>query len=166
MQGDVKSLLGAEKVAVEVTVSDMRNIKDKVGNKKNGYGIEMGKIISNDDVATLVSNSISSELQRRGFRINTGSLSVVVELTRFLNDFKMGFFTGTAAGEIHCAVQIKKPDGSILYAKAIVGSHYEEGIMMAMGSNAKIALEGALVNGISNLMHDEAFIRALLDSGA
>jgi uncharacterized lipoprotein len=165
-QQGVAKVDGADKVTVAVTLTDARSTKDKVSCKKNGYGMEMAAIISKDDVAALVSGAIADELRNRGFQMNGGSVTVGIELTKFYNDFKTGFWSGSAAAEVACTVQIKKPNGNINYAKAVTGLYTEEGIMVYSGKNAKIALEGALKDAVAKLMQDESFIKALLQAGS
>jgi len=164
-QGVVK-VPGAENVKVLVSVTDSRSVKDKVSAKKNGYGAEMAPIVTKDNIADLISTAISSELRSRGFVLTSGSVSVGVELTKFYNDFKMGFASGSSAAEIVGNVQVKKPDGNINYVKAYTGSFTETGIQLCSGDNAKKALDGAFKDFIAKMMQDDAFIKALLQAGS
>jgi uncharacterized lipoprotein YajG len=165
-QQGVAKVDGADKVTVAVTLTDARSTKDKVSCKKNGYGMEMASIISKDDVAALVSGAIADELRNRGFKVNGGRVIVGIELTKFYADFKIGFWSGTAAGEAACNVQVKKPDGNINYAKGVTGLYDNKGCQLASGKNAKIALEGALKDVVAKLMQDESFIKAILQAGS
>lgn len=161
-QPNVTKIEGADEVAVAVTLNDVRPTKDKVSCKKNGYGMEMASIISNNDVSKLFSDAITDELRNRGFSIKEGSVTITVELTKFYNDFKIGFWSGSASAEVACNIQVKKPDGSINYAKATIGAFRKTGVMLMTGENAKIALEGALKDAVAKLMQDESFIKSLL----
>jgi uncharacterized lipoprotein len=96
-EAGVSKVDGADFVEVSVKLTDMRTTKDKVSCKKNGYGMEMAAIISNDDVTTLVANAIEDELRNRGFKITEGSVQVDIELNKFYNDFKVGSWTGSAS---------------------------------------------------------------------
>lgn len=161
-EAGISKVDGADLVEVSVKLTDVRTTKDKVSCKKNGYGIEMAAIISNDDVVALVANAIEDELRNRGFKVTEGSVHIGIELNKFYNDFKMGFWSGSAASEVVMNVQVKKPDGNINYAKSITGLHTKKGIQLCSGKNAKMALEKALKDAISKLMHDSSFIAALL----
>ena len=165
-QQNVVKVPGAENIKVTVTITDSRSQKDKVSTKKNGYGQEMAAIVTKDDVAKLVSSAITDELRNRGFMVKDGTVTVGIELTKFYNDFKMGFASGSAAAEVACNVQIKKPDGNINYVKAYTGLYTETGIQLCSGDNAKKALEGALKDVVAKLMQDESFIKALLQAGS
>lgn len=164
-QQNVAKVEGADKVTVTVKLNDARSTKDKVSCKKNGYGMEMASIISKDDVAMLVSDAIADELRNRGFKVQEGNVTVEIELTKFYSDFKIGFWSGSAAAEVACNIQVRQPDGNIHYAKATVGMHRKTGVLVMSGENAKIALEEALKDAVAKMMQDEAFIKALLQVG-
>jgi uncharacterized lipoprotein YajG len=158
---NVAPVSGADKVNVSVKVTDVRAQKDRVSCKKNGYGMEMAAIVSKTDVPAVVSNAITTELRKRGCQVNGGSTQVGVELTKFYNDFKIGFWSGSAVSDVSLNVQVKKPDGNINYAKSIAGTCTKRGVMLCSGANAKLSLEEALGDAISKLMNDEAFTTAL-----
>lgn len=163
-EGVVSKVDGADLVEVSVKLADVRTTKEKISCKKNGYGMEMADIISNNDVVTLVAKAVEDELRNRGFKITEGSVHVEIELNKFYNDFKTGFWSGSAASEVVMNVQVKSPDGNINYAKSITGLHTKEGIQLMSGNNAKMALEEALKSAISTLMNDSSFIAALLQA--
>ncbi|MCX6985691.1 MAG: YajG family lipoprotein [Lentisphaerae bacterium] len=162
---NVAKINGADKVTVAVTLTDSRSTKDKISCKKNGFGMEMAAIISKDNVATLVSGAITDELRNRGFNIHDGNVTVAISLTKFYNDFKLGFLSGSASSEVVCNVQVKKLDGSINYTKVVIGAYTEEGIQICSGENAKKSLEGALKAVVTKLMQDESFIKAIIQAG-
>lgn len=87
-----------------------------------------------------------------------------VELVKFYNDFKTGFWSGDAVGEVVMGIKVKKADGNITYAKSITGTYTETGVQLASGNNAKTALEGALRDAVAKLTKDDEFIKALLKS--
>lgn len=161
-QTNVAALPGADHIAVHVDVSDVRSIHDRVGSKKNGYGMEMAEIIATNDVPTLVKTSIQQELSSRGFKIAEGDVTVLVELSKFLNDFKVGMWSGDAIAELTMSVQIKKSDGNIVYSKLVNGEGEKLKIQLASGTNAKIALEAALQNAVVRLFSDPLFTDGLL----
>ena len=160
----VSKVEGAETVKVTVEVSDKRLIKDKVSCKKNGYGMEMASIISNDDVTKTVTDAIRMELVNRGFNVSDGSIMVSVELSKFYSDFKIGFWVGRAVAEVIMNAQVKKPDGNISFSKIITGQYTHRNVFLCSGKNAKIALDAALKDAVSKLANDSFFIKALIHS--
>jgi uncharacterized lipoprotein len=161
-QNNVTALAGAEQVSVHVEISDVRSIHDRVGNKKNGYGMDMASIIATNDVLVLVQKAIQDELSSRGFKLSGGDVTVLVELSKFYNEFKVGMWSGEAVAELTMSVQIKKADGNIIYSKLINGEGEKLKIQMASGANAKVALEGALANATVRLFNDPLFVEGLL----
>jgi uncharacterized lipoprotein YajG len=161
-QKNIESIRGAERIHLKVNVNDARSMQDKVSYKKNAYGMEMGAIIPNNDVIQLFRDSIKTELANRGFIVNDGDTIVNVELIKFINDFKTGFFAGDASAEVIMGSQVKLLNGNIIYNKTITGSYVEQNIQLATGNNAKLALEGALKDAVSKLVNDSEFIRALM----
>jgi uncharacterized lipoprotein len=164
-EGGVSHIKGAESIGVSVVVNDARAVKDKVSCKKNGYGMEMAPIISNGDVSSLVRDAIKTELRNRGFMVDSSGTAVVIELTKFYNDFKNGFWSGTADSEVDFTAQVKGPGGSISYSKTFSGT-YSFGVQLASGDNARESLDEALKNAVKQLMTDQEFISALLKSGS
>jgi uncharacterized lipoprotein YajG len=163
-QQNIDPIRGSEKINLGISVKDSRKMKDKVSYKKNAYGMELAEIISDKDVVELVRDSIKTELCNRGFNTNGNDAQVNIELIKFFNDFKSGFLAGDASGELIMVVQVKENNSNIIYDKVIRGEYLEQDIQLAIGKNAKLALEGALKDAISKLVNDTEFIKALMES--
>lgn len=161
-QQKIDLIRGSEKINLEVNVKDGRKMRDKVSYKKNAYGMELAEIISDKDVVELVRDSIKTELRNRGFNTDGNDVQINIELIKFFNDFKSGFFAGDASGELIMSAQVKKIGGNISYNKTITGEYLEQNIQLATGNNAKLALEGALKDAVSKLVNDSDFIMALM----
>lgn len=156
---------GADSVKVKVTASDARaSNRDRISVKKNGYGMEMAAIVPKQDLTQVVSDAIEQDLKARGFRIEAGQVFVLVDIAKFYNDFKVGMFVGQAAGEVMLNVQVMNAAGRLLYSKSYPGEHVVPDIMMASGSNAKEAVEGALGNAVAKMMGDQYFIQAMIEA--
>jgi uncharacterized lipoprotein len=161
-QTNAVPVAGASAVSVKVDITDSRSIKDRVGAKKNGFGMDMAAIISNDDVAETVKRAVHAELTDRGFKLADGDVLLLIDLNKFYNDFKVGFWAGDAVAEVTMQAEIKKSDGSIVYSKLITGEGKNTNIQLASGTNAKIALDAALADAIAKLFGDPQFIDSLL----
>lgn len=156
---------GADNVKVKVTASDARaSNRDRISVKKNGYGMEMAAIVPKQDLTQVVSGAIEQDLKARGFRIEAGQVFVLVDIAKFYNDFKVGMFVGQAAGEVMLNVQVMNAAGRLLYSKSYPGEHVVPDIMIASGSNAKEAVEGALGNAVAKMMGDQYFIQAMIEA--
>jgi uncharacterized lipoprotein YajG len=112
------SIPGASVETVSVTATDMRTTyRDRVGTKKNSYGMEMAAIVPAVDPTVSLTNAFEQELKARGFRIGPGGVSVKIELVRFYNDHKVGFFTADAVANVAFNIKISGPDGRSAFSK-------------------------------------------------
>lgn len=156
---------GAENVNITVTHEDKRTVyKDRVGTKKNGYGMEMAEIVATNDVAQTVSDAIEFELENEGFKIGTGGKVVKVELMRLYNDFKIGFWSGSAVADGLVDVKVYNRDKELIYSRTYEGGGIEDGIQLATGKNARAALIKAIADIVSKVVQDRQLHMALLKS--
>jgi uncharacterized lipoprotein len=156
---------GADNVKVRVTATDARaSNRDRISVKKNGYGMEMASIVAKQDVPKLVADAIEQDLKARGFRIDSGAVFVLVDVNKFYNDFKTGFFAGQAVGEVMLNVQVLNAGGRMFYSKSYPGEYTVNDVMMFSGTNAKEAVEGALGNALAKVMTDQYFLQAIIEA--
>lgn len=157
---------GAEEVKVAVKGEDKRTVyKDRVGAKKNGYGMEMAAIKSKREVAEIFAKAMEMELENLGFKVVEGDAATKnmnIEVVRFYNDFKMGFFAGDAVADGLINVKIMSLSGDILFSKTFEGGAINENIQLATGDNAKEALEAALTDIMAKTVQDTELHKALL----
>lgn len=165
-QTNVSKVEGASAVRVRVEVLDLRAEKDRVGVKKNGYGMEMAPILADNDVPILLKESIEKELRQRSFNLGEGTADVIAELSKFSCDFKLGFWSGDAVAEMTLNVLVKGPAGNLVYSRLVVGEGAKPHIQLASASNAKIALTAALQDAVSKIFSDQQFIDALFAADA
>lgn len=154
---------GAENVAVTITHEDKRTVyKDRVGAKKNGYGMEMAEIIPTNDLAQTIADAIAFELESEGFKVDAGGKVVNVQLVRLYNDFKMGFWSGSAVADGLVNIQVYNGDNELVYSHSYEGGGVEEGIQLASGENARAALIKAMADIVSKVVQDSQLHSALL----
>jgi len=162
-RGNIEVVDGADKVNLTVTKADRRSVyKDRVGVKLNGYGMEMAKITSKKDVSEIFSKAVTFELENLGFNIASGGKTVKVELVRFYNDFKIGWWAGDAVGDGLIQILVTSNDNKILFSRTYEGGFIHKNIQLATGGNAKIALEGTLTDLIAKIAGDKELHDALL----
>lgn len=154
---------GADKVNVEVKNEDKRTVfKDRVGAKKNGYGMEMAKIVPSNDVAKTFSDAVLFELENLGFKNGTGGKIVKVELIRFYNDFKMGFFAGDAVADGLVNIVVTNGKNEVIFSKSYEGGGVYPNIQLALGENAREALIKAMTDIVGKVAQDKDLHSALL----
>lgn len=156
---------GANSVTVSIAGADSRaQYRDRISTKKNGYGMEMARIVATNDVVDLVRGAVEREFKAQGFAIGEGGLAVSVELQNFYNNFKVGVFSGIAAAEVAFALKVRNAKGDLLYSRFYDETGTVEGIMLASGTNAKEALEKALAAALRKVVADQGLQQALLSS--
>jgi uncharacterized lipoprotein len=156
---------GASDVTVIVTGQDRRSANwDRIGNKKNGYGVEMAAIKAENDVVELTRHAVEHELESLGFKIGSDGLKVNVELQNFYNDFKVGFFAGDSVGEVTFSLTVTRSDGSTVYVQQYRGRGINKNIQLASGTNAKEALQMALTDAMQTMIADTALQKAMVDA--
>jgi uncharacterized lipoprotein YajG len=157
---------GASGTSVEVQTTDARTInRDRVGVKKNGYGMEMASIVATNDLPMTVTDAFTTELKARGLHIGAGGADVEVALVRFYNDFKSGFFSGDAAATVAFNVKVLGRNGGTVFAKYYEGNGIEPNILTAGGDNAQAALTKALTAAVASAVNDPDFVAAVIKAG-
>ena len=157
------TVAGSDNVRVTVGARDQRTqYRDRVSVKKNGYGMEMARIFATNDIVAETERAVAAELVARGFREPGPDARLELDLLRFYSDFKIGFFAGGAEAEVVIAARVLGRDGRPAYARTYSGQNTVQPILLADGSNARLALEGALQRAVQSMMDDPALIGALL----
>jgi len=158
---------GAENVLITLTARDRRaQLGDRVSTKKNGYGMEMARIVSTNDVVELVRTSVEREFKAQGFRVGSGGVAVAIELQNFYNNFQLGLVTGTALADVSFGLKVRDATGAQLYAHDYSGSARLDNIMLMSGDNAKAALQQALAAAVKQVVDDTALQQVLLSTRA
>lgn len=162
-RGNITVVDGANNVVVEVLSDDKRTVfRDRVGAKKNGYGMEMAPIVSVNDVAKTFGEAVAFELENLGFKLGSGGKTVKVELVRFYNDFKMGFFAGDAVSDGLINILVLDKDGKPVFSRSYEGGAIEANIQLATGENAQKALTKAMTDIVAKIAQDKELHSALL----
>jgi uncharacterized lipoprotein len=153
---------GASRVGVAVAAMDARATnRDRISVKKNGYGMEMARIVAANDVVAEVERGVAAELAARGFRTDGADARLELEVLRIYNDFKVGFWSGSAEGEAMLNARVLSRDGQVVYAKTYTARFVNQPIMVMLGDNARLAIEGAIRQLVQDMMRDQALMAAL-----
>lgn len=162
-RANISVVEGAENVNVKIIHEDKRTVyKDRVGVKKNGYGMEMAAIVPTKDVSQTFAEAIASEIESLGFKIGEGGKILKVELVRFYNDFKMGFFAGDAVADGLINISVANSSGELLFSRSYEGGAIEKNIQLALGENARLALTKAMTDIVTKVPQDKDLQSALL----
>lgn len=157
-------LPGAAGVTLTLSATDARQQRaDRISTKRNGYGMEMARIVSTNDVVVLVKVAIEREFRAEGFGIGPGGLAVGIELQNFYNNFKNKIMSGDAEAEVAFGIKVRDATGALIYSQFYSASAVLD-VQLASGSNAKAALEKALTAAVKQVADDKALQQALLST--
>ncbi len=158
---------GAAGVTIQVVVTDGRTThQDRVGSKRNGYGMETAPILSSNDLPSTIQSAFAQELTARGFKLGANSATLNVQLVQFYNDFEAGMFSGTATATVAFNTSITAPGNHIVFSRYYAGTGVDPDIQLADGSNAQVALVKAFQDAVASAINDPAFINGLIAAGA
>ena len=152
-----QGIVGAENIEVCVNVYDFLG-QENVVCKLSGFDRELVHIVTNQNVAEILQNAITWELQQRGFTIAYGGKNIEIEICKFRNNFKAEAFSISADSETILNVTMNKNDGMILYAKTVIGCGEEASCFRLSGKNTSMALERSLYDAVQKLVNDPEFI--------
>ena len=162
----VTSVAGAEAVSVTVTGVDRRTqYVDRISTKKNGYGMEMARIVATNDVVEVVRGGVERELRAQGYAIGAGGVSVTVELQNFYNNFRLGLMSGGAAADVAIGIKVRNAAGTLIYSQLYDATTVND-VFLASGANAKESLQKALTVTTRKIIDDKALQDALLSTRA
>ncbi len=157
---------GASSSTVSVNTTDGRTTyRDRVGTKKNGYGMEMAAIVPAVSPPESLTKAFTQELTARGFQIGQGGAAIQIELVRFYNDYKVGFFSADAVANMSFNVKIVGTDGKSVFSKFYQGEGTEPNNQFVGGDNARLALIKAFSAAVNSAMSDPDFIQAVIAAG-
>jgi uncharacterized lipoprotein len=162
----VTPIAGAEAVSVTVTGVDRRSqYVDRISTKKNGYGMEMARIVATNDVVEVVRGGVERELKAQGYAVGAGGVSVTVELQNFYNNFRLGLMSGGAAADVAIGIKVRNAAGTLIYSQLYDATSVND-VFMASGTNAKESLQKALTLTTRKIIDDKALHDALLSTRA
>lgn len=152
----------AAEVNVSVQVVDNRRDGKTVSRKKGDYNIERASIQLSNDLSQEITWAMSTELLNRGFNLAENGTHIDIEIQKFYNEFKEGFFGSRGLSELILSVIVTKKEGSIFYSKMIIGIGENDSVWIHSGNNARRALNAALTDAIQKLFNDRSFIQSLI----
>lgn len=115
----------------EVSDSRPEGETDRIGNKRNGYGMVMGAVGTSEPVSELVSETISKTLTANGHSVvgdaSAADVKVEADVKRFWFDYKTGLVTVEFFGDIQVAFKvIDRATGSTLFEDTFKGYYSDK----------------------------------------
>ena len=150
-----------------IQIDDQRdtNERDRVGNKRNGFGTITASVKANQDVTLVLREALKTELENNGHNVRplqdaNFNATVHVLLKKYWSDLTIRFFEIQMVGTINGDVEILDAQNERLVSKPI-SSTYVESRQIATDGAFESVLNGALLEFIRNLARDPSIVNAL-----
>jgi uncharacterized lipoprotein YajG len=150
---------GAPSVRVHVVGEDQRADKTSVGE----YGQQ--SIATSNNVVDTARDAVQSELQARGFVIDSAPTSTVVrvQVQRLSGHFFSSLIFSSYTAELIMHVEVERPGKAMSYSQSFDETDtYHPSAFASVSDDFGAALSGALTKGVAKLFDDPAFTAALI----
>lgn len=144
---------------VSVVGEDQRADKTTVGQ------YDQQGVVTSNNVGSTARDAVQTELQARGFVIDSTSTSSVVrvQVLRLSGHFFSSLFFSSYTGELIMHVEVQRPDRVIAYSQSFdVTETTHPAVFGSVSNDFGEALSGALKKGVTQLFDDPAFVNALI----
>ncbi len=147
---------------VKPTLKDRRSERTRIGAKKNGYGGDIGDIVTENKVEDIVANAISTGLLKNGHKLTEdGNIKIIGSVDRFWLEMDTNFFTVEFIGDVQCTLMfIDVSSGTEVY-RAEYSGHYAEKKAGGGKKTWQSIMSGAVNNLIEDMVFDEDLLEAL-----
>jgi hypothetical protein len=165
---DSKTPLGAlpaQRIALRV--DDQRPVaeRDRIGMKKNGYGMETAKVVSTRDVTGVLREAIQRELQGGGHTVTESAANADVVLTatlkRYYADTRIRFLDVEMSGFIDTDLIISDPVDEQKRVSVPLNASYREGKQLVLDSTFGAVLNRTLAEYMRSFARETALLEAL-----
>src|SRR5258708_153207 len=150
---------GASSVHVHVVGEDQRADKTSVGQ----YGQQ--SVGTSNNVIDTARDVVQSELQARGFVIDSAPASTIVrvQVQRLSGHFFSSLIFSSYTAELIMHVEAERPGKAIAYSQSFDETDtYHPSAFATVSDDFGAALSGALTKGVAKLFDDSAFMAALI----
>jgi uncharacterized lipoprotein YajG len=142
---------------------DVRPERDKIGYKRNGFGVKTADIVTTKPVPDIIREAFTAELSKNGHGIAASNKDLLFtgEITNFWFDYQMNFWTIEFMGTV--AVNLKLTDGktgAALFSRQYQG-HYNEKSMGGLNDTWERVMNTALERMIEEMSTDPKLIETL-----
>ncbi len=159
-------------LAVSIQVEDQRNQfeLDRVGNKKNGYGQNMAKVIPDKAPADILRDALKAEFEANNHRVVAPDVSqadalVKVGLKRFWSEATIHFFDIEMVATLETDIGILNGTGQDKLSSKPLTSTFRDSRQYAGEGAFEDSLKGALLEYVRTFSRDPAVLDALRSAG-
>lgn len=143
---------------------DARTDMQRIGYKKNGFGMNTADIVSTRPVTEVVVDAVSEGLRNNGHVVGVpADITVTGDVTRFWFELKPNMFTVEFTGYAECDLQLlSAKTGKAIYQSHYSGTYTEKsaGSLSPEGTATKV-MDAALEKLVEDVVFDQQLVEAL-----
>lgn len=113
-----------------VTDSRDEEMKNRIGDKRNGYGMVMGAVGTTEPVTDIVKDTVSSTFTSNNHGIvddaAAADFTVETDVDRFWFDYKTGLVTVEFFGDVQVDLTVKDAAGEVVFEEAFKGYYSDK----------------------------------------
>ncbi len=156
-------------MTIALQIDDQREIgeRDKVGNKKNGFGMVTAPVVSNREVTAVVYNALKNELENNGHKVvavpteSRADLTITARLKKYWCDFAIHLFDIEMTGTVIAEVAVVSPQNNTVLGQKVVNGTFTESRQIALDGAFEGVLNGALGEFVRTFSRDPTLLDAL-----
>lgn len=157
-------LASVKSLRVEIgPFEDKRLERDKIGWKKNVYGMKTAYIVSSRPVPEIVRDALAVEFTKNGHIIGGATSDVVLsgEIKTFWFDVQLNFWTVDFMGTVEVALSVADGKNGALLLKRTYQGHYTEKRLGGLEGTWERVMNVALERMVRELSTDPKLLRVL-----
>lgn len=141
---------------------DNRDDIDRIGWKKNGFGMQTADITTANPVVDIVSDSIRAGLIQNGHSVvDSSRVSILGSVDRFWFESDMNFWTVEFTGDIQCRLIFVDNNTKEEIYKSDYSGSYSEKSGGGLNKTWQRVMGKAVDNMVEDVMFDEELVEAL-----
>lgn len=142
-------------------LDDRREDKDRIGYKKNGFGMNTADITSDTPVTDIVMNAIVHAVESNGHTVSDSGIAISGSVNQFWVDLDANFWSTEVLGNVEASIAFTGTEsGEIVYERIYRGS-YSDKVQIITNKSYDAAISGAIGSLVDEIVFDEDLAEAL-----
>lgn len=142
-------------------IADLREDTERIGYKKNGFGMNTADITTDKPVGEIVRDAIVHAIETNGHAVGDTGIGISGSVSNFWVDLDQNFWSVEVIGNIATSLTFTDTEsGDVLYSRDYKGS-YSDKVQVVTNSTYDDAISGAVANLIDEIVFDEDLAEAL-----
>jgi len=143
------------------TLEDTRQDQERIGYKKNGFGMNTADLTTDRPVTDIVMDAIVHAIEANGHTVGDSGVGVSGEISHFWVDLDQNFWSVEVIGSVDATLRFTDTvSGDLLYERGYKGS-YSDKVQVVTNSTYDAAISGAVGNLIDEIVFDEDLAEVL-----